>query len=116
MFTVATEHHPGASVRVGDGTLQLDDATPQPYVLQGRSETLRAQRMLEARCTFAVPAQSVLVFVGVTALDVLATPPGVRVYRERQVSALAPLTGVLTATQVERVYDVARNQEAWLDA
>lgn len=55
-------------------------------------------------------------FTGVTALEVVAAPAGVSVYRERQVSALAPLTGVLTATQVERVYDVARNAEAWLDA
>ena len=48
--------------------------------------------------------------------EVVAVPAGVSVYREREVSALAPLAGVLTATQVERVYDVARNAEAWLEA
>lgn len=113
VFTVTAEHHPHASVRIADGTLRLDDGTPQTYVLGIRPETRRAQQTLQAHCAFPVPVETVLVFVGVTALEVLATPPGVRVCQERQLSALAPLTGVLTATQVERVYDVARNREAW---
>ncbi|WP_371612800.1 NERD domain-containing protein [Streptomyces clavifer] len=116
VFAVRTEHHPQTAVRLGDGTLQIGDGAPEPYVLDDRPESRRVQAVLEAHCTFAVPVQTVLVFVGVTTLDVLATPPGVRVCRERHVSALAPLTGVLTATQVERVYDIARNREAWLDA
>lgn len=116
VFAVSTEHRPGASVRIGDGTLRIDDGDPQPYVLDGRPGARRARAALEAYCTFDVPVQTVLVFTGVTALEVVATPVGVSVYGERQVSALAPLTGVLTATQVERVYDVARNEEAWLDA
>ncbi|MFD4035148.1 NERD domain-containing protein [Streptomyces sp. NPDC058637] len=116
VFAVRTEHHPQTAVRLGDGTLQIGDGAPDPYVLEDRPESRRAQAVLEAHCGYAVPVQTVLVFVGVTTLDVLATPPGVRVCRERQVSALAPLTGVLTATQVERVYDIARNREAWLDA
>ena len=62
-----------------------------------------------------MPVQTVLVFTGVTALEVVATPAGIRVCRERQLSALTPLTGVFTPTQVERIYDVARNREAWLD-
>ncbi len=116
VFAVSTEHRPGASVRIGDGTLRIDDGDPQPYELDGRPGARRARAALEAYCTFDVPVQTVLVFTGVTALEVVATPVGVSVYGERQVSALAPLTGVLTATQVERVYDVARNEEAWLDA
>ncbi|HWU06287.1 MAG TPA: NERD domain-containing protein [Streptomyces sp.] len=116
VFAVNTDHRPGASVRIDDGTLRIDDGTPQPYELGGRPGTGRARAALEAYCAFDVPVGTVLVFTGVTALEVVATPAGVRVYGERQVSALAPLTGVLTATQVERVYDVARNEEAWLDA
>ncbi|WP_234316677.1 nuclease-related domain-containing protein [Streptomyces sp. NRRL S-15] len=115
VFAVSTEHHPGASVRIGDGTLRIDDGTPQPYELDGRAGAPRAREALEAYCAFDVPVRTVLVFTGVTALEVVATPPGTSVYRERQVSALAPLRGGLTATQVERVYDVARNGEAWLD-
>lgn len=116
VFTVNTEHRPGVSVRIGDGTLCVDDGAPQPYEPGGRPGARRARAALEAYCAFGVPVETVLVFTGVTALEVVATPVGVRVYGERQVSALAPLTGVFTATQVERVYDVARNGEAWLDA
>ncbi|MBM7441321.1 nuclease-related domain-containing protein [Streptomyces sp. HB132] len=116
VFAVSTEHHPGASVRIEDGTLRIDGGTPQPYELDGRPRTRRARAVLEAYCAFDVPVQTVLVFTGVTALEVASTPAGVRVCRERQVSVLAPLTGVFTPTQVERVYDVARNGEAWLDA
>ncbi|MEU8707220.1 nuclease-related domain-containing protein [Streptomyces sp. NPDC048565] len=116
VFAVSTEYRPGTSARIGDDTLRIDDGTPQPYALDGRPEARRARAALEAYCAFDVPVQTVLVFTGVTELEVVATPAGVRVCRERQVSALAPLTGVFTPTQVERVYDVARNGEAWLDA
>ncbi|MEV3928014.1 NERD domain-containing protein [Streptomyces sp. NPDC049944] len=116
VFAVSTEHRPGASVRIGDGAQRIDDGAPQPYELDGRAGARRAREALEAYCAFDVPVQTVLVFTGVTALEVAGTPAGVRVYRERGLSALAPLTGVLTATQVERVYDVARNAEAWLEA
>ncbi|WP_326699809.1 NERD domain-containing protein [Streptomyces sp. NBC_01754] len=115
-FAVRAEHHPQASVRIDDGTLRFGDGEPQPYSLDDRFGAGRAQSVLEAYCGFAVPVGTVLVFTGVTALDVVTTPPGVRVLRERQVSALAPLSGVLTPTQVERVYDVARNEAAWAGA
>ncbi|MFI8867573.1 nuclease-related domain-containing protein [Streptomyces sp. NPDC053707] len=115
VFAVRTDHRPGASVRVGDGTLRLDEGDPQPYALDGSPDARRARAALEAYCAFDVPVQTVLVFTGVTALEVVATPDGIRVCRERQLSALTPLTGVFTLTQVERIYDVARNTEAWLD-
>ncbi|WP_329207434.1 NERD domain-containing protein [Streptomyces sp. NBC_00683] len=116
VFAVRTEHRPGASVRIGDGTLQIDEGSPQTYVLEAAPGARHARTVLETHCAFAVPVRSVLVFVGVAALDVLATPPDVRVCRDRDLSALAPLKDVLTPTQVERVYDVARNRDAWPDA
>ncbi|MET9806918.1 NERD domain-containing protein [Streptomyces halstedii] len=116
VFAVHAEHHPQASVRIDDGTVRFGDGEPQPYALDDRFGAGRARRVLEAYCTFAVPVGTVLVFTGVTALDVVTTPPDVRVLKERQVSSLAPLSGALTPTQVERVYDVARNQEAWVGA
>ncbi|MFG2604637.1 hypothetical protein ACGFT2_13930 [Streptomyces sp. NPDC048514] len=60
--------------------------------------------------------EPVLVFVGVTDLKVVATQLTVRVYQERQVGSLAPLSGVLTAEQVEQVYSVARHRQAWTQA
>ncbi|MFS0694518.1 NERD domain-containing protein [Streptomyces nitrosporeus] len=116
VFAVHAEHRPQASVRIGDGTVRVGDGEPLPYALDDRFGAGRAQAVLEAHCAFPVPVGTVVVFAGVTALEVVTTPPGVRVLRERQVSSLAPLSGVLTPTQVERVYDVARNREAWADA
>ncbi|MEU0584308.1 hypothetical protein [Streptomyces sp. NPDC006132] len=72
--------------------------------------------MLEHYCGLPVPVEPVLVFVGVTDLKVVATQLSVRVYQERQVAALAPLSGVLTPEQVEQVYSVARHRQAWLQA
>ncbi|MFE4549008.1 hypothetical protein [Streptomyces sp. NPDC056785] len=46
-------------------------------------------------------------------LKVVVMQLGVRVYRERAVAALAPLSGVLTVEQVEQVYGVARHRQAW---
>ncbi|WP_324605916.1 hypothetical protein [Streptomyces sp. NRRL S-813] len=60
--------------------------------------------------------EPVLVFVGVTELKVVAAQFHVRVHQERQVSALAPLSGVLTADQLEQVYSVARHRQAWNQA
>lgn len=113
VFAVRTEHRPRASVRIGDGTLQIDGGSPQTYVHEAGPEIRCARTVLETHCAFAVPVRSLLVFVGVAALDVTAAPPGVRVCRDRELSALAPLKDVLTPTQVERVYDVARNRDAW---
>ncbi|MEU0301146.1 NERD domain-containing protein [Streptomyces sp. NPDC006175] len=116
VFAVSTDHRPGASVRIAEGALHIDDGAPQPYELDGRPGARRARAALEAYCAFDVPVQTVLVFTGVTALEVASTPAGVRFCRERQLSVLTPLTGVFTPTQVERIYDVARNREAWPDA
>jgi hypothetical protein len=59
--------------------------------------------------------EPVLVFVGVTDLKVVTTQLDVRVYQERQVSALGPLSGILTPDQVEQVYNVARHKQAWYE-
>lgn len=89
---------------------------PAPCARKSRAEAKRAARVLEHYCGLPVPVEPVLVFVGVTDLKVVATQLSVRVYQERQVAALAPLSGVLTPEQVEQVYSVARHRQAWLQA
>ncbi|MGW7364789.1 nuclease-related domain-containing protein [Streptomyces sp. NPDC054841] len=116
VFTINTKHHPDKAVWVGDDMVRVNHGKPQPHALKSRAEARRVQRVLEAHCDFTVPVESVLVFVGVTSLDVVATQLEVRVYRERQVAALGPLAGVLDAPQVERLYSVARDRRSWLDA
>ncbi|GHA59065.1 hypothetical protein GCM10010330_08740 [Streptomyces tendae] len=101
---------------VGDDSVKVDHGKPAPYARKSRAEANRVVRVLERYCDFPVPVEPVLVFVGVSELKVVATQLTVRVYEERQVAALAPLSGVLTADQVEQVYGVARHSQAWARA
>ncbi|MGW7336642.1 nuclease-related domain-containing protein [Streptomyces sp. NPDC054808] len=116
VFSINTKHHHKRAVWVGDDSVIVDHGKPAPYARKSRAEAKRVGRMLERYCDFPVPVEPVLVFVGVTELKVVATQLDVRVYQERQVSALAPLSGVLTADQVEQVYSVARHRQAWNNA
>ncbi|MFJ2021747.1 nuclease-related domain-containing protein [Streptomyces nodosus] len=116
VFNINTKHHHKRAVWVGDDSVKVDHGKPAPYVRESRAEAKRVTRVLERYCDFPVPVEPVLVFVGVTELKVVATQLDVRVYLERQVSALAPLSGVLTAAQVEQVYSVARHRQAWAQA
>ncbi len=72
------------------------------------------QQVLGKHCGFAVPVEPALVFVGVASLDRAATQYTVRIYQERDVAALGPLTGKLTSGQVEHVFSVARRRRIWL--
>ncbi|MFK4270796.1 nuclease-related domain-containing protein [Streptomyces milbemycinicus] len=116
VFSINTKHHHKRTVWVGDDAVRVDHGKPAPYARKSRAEAKRVGRVLEHYCAFPVPVEPVLVFVGVTGLKVVATQVSVRVYRERQVAALAPLSGVLTAEQVEEVYSVARHRQAWRQA
>jgi len=116
VFSINTKHHEKRAVWVGDDSVKVDHGKPAPYARKSRAEAKRVARVLERYCDFPVPVEPVLVFVGVTELKVVATQLDVRVYQERQVSALAPLSGVLTADQVEQVYSVARHRQAWRHA
>ncbi|MFG2572316.1 nuclease-related domain-containing protein [Streptomyces sp. NPDC048481] len=116
VFSINTKHHHKRAVWVGDDSVKVDHGKPAPYARKSRAEAKRVARVLERYCGFPVPVEPVLVFVGVTDLKVVATQLSVRVYREREVAALAPLSGVLTVEQVEQVeqvYGVARHRQAW---
>ncbi|MFE3641888.1 nuclease-related domain-containing protein [Streptomyces sp. NPDC059169] len=113
VFSINTKHHHRRAVWVGDDSVKVGHGKPAPYARKSRAEAKRVARVLERYCGFPVPVEPVLVFVGVTDLKVVATQLSVRVYQERQVAALAPLSGVLTAEQVEQVYSVARHRQAW---
>ncbi|MFI0237472.1 nuclease-related domain-containing protein [Streptomyces sp. NPDC016845] len=113
VFSINTKHHHGRPVWVGDDAVRVAHGKPAPYVRKSRAEAKRVARVLDHYCTFPVPVEPVLVFVGVTELKVVATQLTVRVYQERQVAALAPLSGALTAEQIEEVHSVARHRQAW---
>ncbi|MFI5616159.1 nuclease-related domain-containing protein [Streptomyces sp. NPDC051567] len=114
VFTVNTKNFRGKSVWVGNDMVKVNHGPPHPYPAKSRAEAKYARGVLERHCPFPVEVEPVLVFVGVNELPKGATQLQVRVYREREVAALGPLTGRLTPEQVEIVYAVARHRRAWL--
>ncbi|WP_037889165.1 nuclease-related domain-containing protein [Streptomyces sp. NRRL S-87] len=116
VFSINTKHHRGASVWVGDSMAKINGGKPRPYAAASHSEADFVRRVLGRYCAFDVPVEPVLVFVGVASLDRAATQYTVRVYQEREVAALGPLTGKLTPEQVEHVHSVARHRRIWLRA
>lgn len=116
VFCINTKHHLGKAVWVGDEMVRINHGKPQPYGRKSKAEARRVQDVLERYVGIPVQVEPVLVFVGVTRLDKVSTQLAVRVYREREVSALGPLSGVLDPEQVDAVFAVARNRCAWLEA
>ncbi|WP_445520227.1 nuclease-related domain-containing protein [Streptomyces sp. NEAU-174] len=116
VFNINTKAHRGASVWVGDTMARVNGGQPQPYAAASKAEAQYVRGVLGRYCDFAVAVEPVLVFVGVESLRRAATQFTVRIYQEREVSALGPLTGKLTPEQVEQVYAVARHRRVWLKA
>ncbi|MEU6678553.1 nuclease-related domain-containing protein [Streptomyces sp. NPDC046925] len=116
VFSINTKRHFGKPVWVGDEMAKVSHGRPQPYARKSKAEAGRVQAVLERYSDVPVQVQPVIVFVGVTELTKAATQFTVRVYREREVSALGPLSGVLDAAQIDALYAVARHRRAWLSA
>ncbi|MFF1638413.1 NERD domain-containing protein [Streptomyces sp. NPDC058246] len=113
VFVFNTKRHPGASVWVGDEVAKIN-GSPHAYPAASKSEAVYVRRVLERYAGFAPDVVPVLVFVDVASVVRAPTQHIVRTYQEREVSALAPLTGQLTLDQVESLFAVARHRRAWL--
>ncbi|MER5772433.1 nuclease-related domain-containing protein [Streptomyces sp. NPDC001985] len=116
VFCVNTKHHDRKAVEVGDDAVRIAGGRPRPYPARSRAEARRVRRVLERFCGFDIPVEPVLVFVGVTELRVTSSGAGIRIYQDRQVSALACLSGALTPERVAEIFAVARDRRSWLDA
>lgn len=116
VFSINTKTHRGASVWVGDSMAKVNGGPPQPYAAASKAEADYVRKVLGRYCDFDVPVEPVLAFVGAASLHRAATQYTVRIYQERDVAALGPLTGKLSPQQVESVYAVARHRRAWLRA
>ncbi|MGW3399639.1 nuclease-related domain-containing protein [Streptomyces hydrogenans] len=114
VFTINTKTHRGAAVWVGDTMVKVNGGPPRPYAAASRTEADFVRRSLQRYCDFDVPVEPMLVFVGVESLHQSNPQSPVRVCREREIAALGPLTGRLTAARVEAVYAVARHRRVWL--
>ncbi|MFB6577150.1 nuclease-related domain-containing protein [Streptomyces sp. NPDC056402] len=116
VFSINTKNHRGASVWVGDSMAKINGGKPRPYAAASQAEADFVRRVLGRYCAFEVPVEPALVFVGIASLDRAATQYSVRIYQEREVASLGPLTGKLTPEQVEQVFAVARHRRVWLRA
>ncbi|MFD4917683.1 nuclease-related domain-containing protein [Streptomyces virginiae] len=116
VFSINTMNHRGASVWVGDSMAKINGGKPRPYAAASQAEADFVRGVLGRYCAFTVPVELALVFVGLASLDRAATQYSVRIYQEREVASLGPLTGKLTPDQVEQVFAVARHRRVWLRA
>ncbi|MDJ1132912.1 nuclease-related domain-containing protein [Streptomyces iconiensis] len=115
VFTVRTEHHRRARVRVGPDAAQLGRRRGSvPCVRLARREALAASLALERRCGFAVTAQPVLVFVAARALTCTDPSGTVLVLREGEIAdRLGRTGGVWKPAEIETVYALARDRRTW---
>ncbi|WNI18709.1 nuclease-related domain-containing protein [Actinacidiphila sp. ITFR-21] len=113
VFTINTKNHRGAKVWVGDDSARVNGGDPHPYVRKIRREAARVSHVLSERCPFPVQANALLVFVAPATLTKVPTLHDVGVLRDRELAAMTPMTGVLTAAQIETAYAVARDRRSW---
>ncbi|MFH8982205.1 nuclease-related domain-containing protein [Streptomyces varsoviensis] len=116
VFCVQTQLLRRAAVRVGDDGVRVGrERQPRPYLRAARREAARAAHALSRGCGFDPEVWPVLVLVAAGRVETASAPQGVRVLRERDVTRLGELGGVLHPERVERLYTVARNRRTWLN-
>ncbi|MEU4212736.1 nuclease-related domain-containing protein [Streptomyces sp. NPDC026206] len=115
VFNINTKHYPEKNVWVGNDSVTVNHGPPRPHTRRVRTEARRVQRVLERYSGTAVHVQPALVFVGVSELEPVATLHDVKVWHQREVAALGPLTGVLTPGQIQTLYAIARHRLAWAE-
>ncbi len=118
VFCVEAEQVRSARVEVGrDGAPgAAGERRPCPYVRRARHSAARSSLVLSRGCGFLVTVRPVLVLVGAKDVEVAGSLEDVRVLREREVSWLGTLGGVLHPDRVDRIHTVARDRRVWLRA
>lgn len=90
------------------------DGYRQHYVKASRSEARKASRLLTAACGRPVHVRPLIVIVGAY-LDVRQQPADVVVVRRKDVAKwLRKRPAVLSAVDVEAIYEQARRSTTWL--
>lgn len=115
VFTINTKHHPNATIWVGGDTV-LVNGQRQPYVRNSRFEARRAAKFLTSVAGETVTAMGLIALVNIGDLTVKKQPVEGDVYvltRWKLLSWLEARPQVLTDTQVERLYAVARRSTTW---
>jgi len=109
VLAIRTLHARRMRVRIADPMVRVGRGAPTPE--------LRLARRRGERATLALTAavRPALAVVEAARLDVMPTPPDVRILREDEVPALARLGGELKPADIEALYATARDRRTWLD-
>ncbi|GAA2066660.1 hypothetical protein GCM10009801_13320 [Streptomyces albiaxialis] len=113
VFTLRTEHHRRAHVRVGHDSVRVGRRRYEPYVRLARREARAASLALSRGCDVVVEAQPVLVLAAASRITVGPEAGSVQVMREREVTRLGEGMAVWKPPEIEAVYAVARDRRTW---
>lgn len=116
VFTVNAKHHPHKSVWVGGDTFMVNGQR-LPYVRNSRHEARRAARLLTAHAGFPIEVTGVIAVMGAHKGFKIKKQPEdgavVVVERKRIRQLLLNQPSVLTAREINAIYEVARRSTTW---
>ncbi|MEU9338186.1 nuclease-related domain-containing protein [Streptomyces sp. NPDC048290] len=113
VFAINSKRHRGKTVWYGDTAITVNRAATR-HIATSNSEARRIARALSRHCGADVPVRPVISVVDAAKLTVKNANPPVLVLGVEQVArVLSGLAPTLTAQQVERIYQVARNARTW---
>lgn len=114
VFTVDTEHHPGAKVWVGDHEVTVN-GEQTPYLPGSLQVAKRVARVLGDECRFEVEVRAVLAVVGAAdTTDETAIPSVLVVDGARAHQRLSGLAPSLPPDRRERIFNAARSPRTWV--
>jgi Nuclease-related domain len=112
VFTLNTKNHLGKRVTVYDRVIYVS-GMKLPYITKSRAEGRRTSALLSAACGFQVSAIPVIVIMA-SELIVKALPGDVAVVGRRQiVDWLIRRPTQLSTDQIDAIFSVARQRQAW---
>lgn len=113
VFTANAKHHPKAKIWVGGNTLMVN-GTKTNHIRNARHEAERATRLLTAAVGVPVHVRGLVVTVNAADITIKNQPDGVDVtWRNNLVKWLLSHGDILTAEQVDAVYEAARRSTTW---
>lgn len=116
VFTINSKNHPGGKIWVAKYQMRVNGHVV-PYLRNARHEATRASKLLSALLGYEVPVRScVVVLTGtiVPEVNIKEMPDDVMVLDRMDVPRwFKKRKPVLTAEQVENIYDVARRSTTW---
>ncbi|MFI1500649.1 nuclease-related domain-containing protein [Streptomyces platensis] len=113
VFAINSKRHKGKEIWYGDRAITVN-RVPTRHIAISQGEAQRIARVLSRHCGFSVPVRPVIAVVHATKLTVKnAAPPVLVVEAVDLPRRLAGMSPVLSADQVARIYEVARDARTW---